>query len=100
MRGFHYFDLAALGTMAVAGDHQAGKFAFPGCFDGFGHGGGRLASTDDDGAPAAVGGQIVGQDLAWVSRIDGGGEQLTQQGLRIEAHVQLLLMGSGADSRP
>ncbi len=77
--------------MTVAGHHQAGNFPFPGRFDGFGHGRGGLAGPDDDGSAAAIGRQVIGQYLAWVGCVDGGGEQLAQQGLRIEGHVKLLV---------
>ena len=76
VRGFDHLDLAAVGAMTVARHHQPGKFALPGRFDGFGHGRGRLAGTDDDGAAATVGGQMVGQYLARMGGVDGGAEQV------------------------
>ena len=100
MRRFHHLDLAAVGAVAVARYHQPGELAFPDRFDGFGHGGCRFACSNDDGPAAAVCRQMVGQHLARVRGIDGGGEQVAQEGLRFEVHVQLHLVGQVPDSRP
>ncbi len=91
MRGLDHLDLAAVGTVAVTRDHETREVAFPRRLDGFGHGRRGFAGTDDDGAAAAVCREMVGQHLARVGRVDGGGEKLAQQGLWIEGHLMLLV---------
>ena len=99
--GFHHFDTPAVGVVFVAGHHQSGQLALPDLFDGFGHGRGRLAGADDDGAAAAVFGQMVGQHMARMGGFDGAVEQLAQQGLGIDGHLWLLgLFLQRADCRP
>ncbi|MNF78516.1 hypothetical protein D3C84_607030 [compost metagenome] len=89
VRGFHHFDLLAVGAVAVAGHHQAGDLALPFALDHFGHGRGGLAGADDDDAAGAIGGQVIGQHLARVGGGDGGGEEVSQEALRIEGHGRL-----------
>ena len=89
--GFHHFDTPAVGVVFVASHHQSGQFTFPDLLDGFCHGRGRLAGADDDGTAAAVFGQMVGEYMARMGGLDGAVEQLSQQGLRVEGHLKLLV---------
>lgn len=72
--------------MAVAGDDQPADFTQPAAFDHLGHGRGGLAGTDDDHPTAAVAGQMGFEDMLRVGGVDGCGEQLTEELLRIDRH--------------
>ena len=76
MGGLDYFDLLAVGAVAIAGHHQAGNFALPFLLDHLGHGCSGLAGTNYDDTARAVGGEVVGQDLTGVGGSDGSGEEI------------------------
>ncbi|AXO29860.1 hypothetical protein Ysp71_3925 [Pseudomonas aeruginosa] len=89
MGGFHHLDATALRAVAVRRHYQALDLALPVLLHHFGHGSGGLAGTDDDGAPAAIFRQVVGQHLVGMAGCHRGIEQLGEKGAWIGTHDRL-----------
>ncbi len=89
MGGFHHLDATALRAVAVRRHYRALDLALPVLLHHFGHGSGGLAGTDDDGAPAAIFRQVVGQHLVGMAGCHRGIEQLGEK-----ARGSVLMTGS------
>ncbi|MNT21543.1 hypothetical protein D3C72_1568850 [compost metagenome] len=86
MRGFDHFDFFAGCAVTVTRHHQTGHFTLPAALDHLGHGGCGFTGANDDHPTAAVDRQMGFEDLLRMGRVDGCGEQLAQELLRIDRH--------------
>ncbi|MNI81473.1 hypothetical protein D3C73_1380900 [compost metagenome] len=96
--GLDHFDFLARGAVTVARHDQAGYLSLPTALDHLSHGSCGLAGADDDDPSRAIGRQMGFEHLLRMGGVDGCGEQLAQQLLRIDRHGGLpgfLLFGVG-----
>ena len=83
MRCLDDFDLAARAGKAVSRDDQSFERAVPGLFEGFGHGGGRLAGADHHRPALGAVGQGAGDTGFGPDIRKGGVHQRTKESGRV-----------------